>query len=324
MTDLAESATWEAGVYQLETTDPVQGGEFGISNTPARQLGNRTRYLKDQLEAEAVARAAADSALASGISSEASARAAADTSLATDIGNEASARAAADTSLATDIGNEASARAAADTSLATDIGNEASARAAADTSLATDIGNEATARAAADTTLTSAAAAAQSTANTANTKADNNSACIGAANGVDMGNISSPTKFFGTGKTIKQLLALVDDWLHRLRNRGNAIIINTAHFVYSSPNYVFFVDGMPAPLQGNTCAGPNDWSISDQGGGVWRITHALGHKHYTAHIQVVGGWTESNVWSVQDNYVDVKLNANIDFMFTLVHWPNLT
>ncbi|KVN57523.1 hypothetical protein [Burkholderia stagnalis] len=47
MADLVEASKWEAGVYQLETSDPVEGGPDGIDNVQARQLGNRTRYLKD-------------------------------------------------------------------------------------------------------------------------------------------------------------------------------------------------------------------------------------------------------------------------------------
>lgn len=51
MSNLNESATWEAGIYQLEETDPVQGGLNGISNTQAKQLANRTKYLKQEIEA---------------------------------------------------------------------------------------------------------------------------------------------------------------------------------------------------------------------------------------------------------------------------------
>ncbi len=47
MANLTESSTWEAGIYQLETTDPVIAGADGISNTQAKQLANRTKYLND-------------------------------------------------------------------------------------------------------------------------------------------------------------------------------------------------------------------------------------------------------------------------------------
>ena len=52
--NVPESATWEAGVYQIATTDPVLGGPNGIANIQARQLANRTTWLKaraDQVDA---------------------------------------------------------------------------------------------------------------------------------------------------------------------------------------------------------------------------------------------------------------------------------
>jgi hypothetical protein len=53
--NLAESATWDAGIYQIETEDLVQGGEGGVSNLQPKQLANRTQYLKQQLELKAAA-----------------------------------------------------------------------------------------------------------------------------------------------------------------------------------------------------------------------------------------------------------------------------
>lgn len=50
MANLQESASWIDGIYQLETTDPVMGGPNGTSNTQAKQLANRTRWLKEQAE----------------------------------------------------------------------------------------------------------------------------------------------------------------------------------------------------------------------------------------------------------------------------------
>ena len=50
MANLKESATWESGIYQLETTDPVVGGEDGIDNKQAKQLANRTTYLRQKVE----------------------------------------------------------------------------------------------------------------------------------------------------------------------------------------------------------------------------------------------------------------------------------
>lgn len=51
MANLNETPTWEPGVYQLEEEDLVQGGPDGIDNAQAKQLGNRTQYLKQQIEA---------------------------------------------------------------------------------------------------------------------------------------------------------------------------------------------------------------------------------------------------------------------------------
>jgi len=51
MANLRETAAWESGIYQLETTDPVVGGADGISNKQAIQLANRTGYLKGEVEA---------------------------------------------------------------------------------------------------------------------------------------------------------------------------------------------------------------------------------------------------------------------------------
>lgn len=50
MANLIERDKWEPGVYQLETTDPVMGGPDGIDNLQAKQLANRTLYLKKQIE----------------------------------------------------------------------------------------------------------------------------------------------------------------------------------------------------------------------------------------------------------------------------------
>lgn len=49
MADLPEVNEWPEGIYQLETSDPVLGGPEGIDNLQAKQLANRTKWLKDQL-----------------------------------------------------------------------------------------------------------------------------------------------------------------------------------------------------------------------------------------------------------------------------------
>ncbi|EGY51996.1 phage tail protein [Neisseria shayeganii] len=48
MANLREQSLWEEGVYQIETSDPVMGGENGVSNRPLRQLANRTQWLKTE------------------------------------------------------------------------------------------------------------------------------------------------------------------------------------------------------------------------------------------------------------------------------------
>lgn len=46
MANLTEKTIWETGIYQLETADPVEGGAEGKSNQQAKQLANRTAWLK--------------------------------------------------------------------------------------------------------------------------------------------------------------------------------------------------------------------------------------------------------------------------------------
>ena len=53
MANLEEKAEWTKGIYQLETTDPVMGGPNGVDNVQAKQLANRTQYLKQQSEINA-------------------------------------------------------------------------------------------------------------------------------------------------------------------------------------------------------------------------------------------------------------------------------
>lgn len=64
MADLPEEATYEAGIYQLELTDPVEAGPDGIDNLQAKQLANRTKYLKAQLDSGKVIPAVAGTAAA--------------------------------------------------------------------------------------------------------------------------------------------------------------------------------------------------------------------------------------------------------------------
>jgi microcystin-dependent protein len=61
MSNVSETATFDAGVYQIETGDSVIGGPTGIANKQAIALANRTKYLKqhvDTAEADIIAAAA--------------------------------------------------------------------------------------------------------------------------------------------------------------------------------------------------------------------------------------------------------------------------
>ena len=50
MANLQEGDAWVDGIYRIEQTDPVVGGEDGVDNIQAKQLGSRTRYLKKTME----------------------------------------------------------------------------------------------------------------------------------------------------------------------------------------------------------------------------------------------------------------------------------
>jgi len=58
MADLPESAVWDAGIRQIETTDPVVGGPpnlstlAGMANVPHLQLARRTLWLKDKIDTD--------------------------------------------------------------------------------------------------------------------------------------------------------------------------------------------------------------------------------------------------------------------------------
>lgn len=51
MSNITETAQWEATVYQIDTSDLVLGGANGASNAAAQDLANRTAWLKVQVDA---------------------------------------------------------------------------------------------------------------------------------------------------------------------------------------------------------------------------------------------------------------------------------
>lgn len=50
MANLAEVNEWVEGIYQLEEDDPVMGGADGVDNRPHKELANRTKFLKLEIE----------------------------------------------------------------------------------------------------------------------------------------------------------------------------------------------------------------------------------------------------------------------------------
>ncbi|MGN5187187.1 hypothetical protein ACTG1J_13270 [Aeromonas veronii] len=50
MANVSETPSFDAGIYQIETTDPVLGGPNGIANAQAKGLANRTAFLKQQID----------------------------------------------------------------------------------------------------------------------------------------------------------------------------------------------------------------------------------------------------------------------------------
>lgn len=50
MANVPETPSFDAGIYQIETTDPVLGGPSGIANAQAKGLANRTAFLKQQID----------------------------------------------------------------------------------------------------------------------------------------------------------------------------------------------------------------------------------------------------------------------------------
>lgn len=50
MANQPEQPNYDTGVYQIETTDPVDGGVGSITNSPLLNLANRTAYLKQHVD----------------------------------------------------------------------------------------------------------------------------------------------------------------------------------------------------------------------------------------------------------------------------------
>ena len=50
MGKITEQQQWEEDIYLIEKQDKVLGGELGVINIQAKQLANRTKYLKHQID----------------------------------------------------------------------------------------------------------------------------------------------------------------------------------------------------------------------------------------------------------------------------------
>lgn len=50
MGKITEQQQWEDGIYLIEKQDKVLGGELGVINVQAKQLANRTKYLKGKVD----------------------------------------------------------------------------------------------------------------------------------------------------------------------------------------------------------------------------------------------------------------------------------
>jgi len=145
LSKLAEGAELIKRDGSVAFTGDVNLGNNKITNLAAPTQPNdatRKTYVDSavsavqaEVDAEELARAAADTVLQGNIDAEALARAAADTALSGNIDDEAAARAAADTVLQGNIDAEAATRLANDNTLQDNIDAEAVARAAADTAL---------------------------------------------------------------------------------------------------------------------------------------------------------------------------------------------
>lgn len=49
MANVTEISQFDEGIYQLETTDVIEGGPLGVDNYQAKGLANRTRWLYNNL-----------------------------------------------------------------------------------------------------------------------------------------------------------------------------------------------------------------------------------------------------------------------------------
>lgn len=49
MANVTETSNFDDGIYQLEITDPLEGGSLGVLNKASKNTANRTRWLYNQI-----------------------------------------------------------------------------------------------------------------------------------------------------------------------------------------------------------------------------------------------------------------------------------
>ena len=49
---ISETPFWVEQLYRIQVSDPILGGEDGVTNIQPSQLANRTRYLREILTRE--------------------------------------------------------------------------------------------------------------------------------------------------------------------------------------------------------------------------------------------------------------------------------
>ena len=49
MANVTETSNFDVGIYQLETNDPLEGGNLGVLNKASNNIANRTRWLYDKI-----------------------------------------------------------------------------------------------------------------------------------------------------------------------------------------------------------------------------------------------------------------------------------
>lgn len=52
--NIKDKNIWQDSIYLIDINDPVQGGEDGVDNLPHQQLADRTKFLKNKIDEQAI------------------------------------------------------------------------------------------------------------------------------------------------------------------------------------------------------------------------------------------------------------------------------